>query len=534
LKPIHQGALRFAASSNGPGNKTLARPGNVYNGKLDAVRIASTALDKGQIRVLSGNTVPSGLKKQVKGFWDFSRDIGSTRVSDISGNNLHGHTVNLPMRAVTGVRWSGDKWDWRDAPGQYGAIYFHDDDLYDAEWKSDFSYRIPANLKSGVYAVRLKHGKSEDYIPFYVAPPKGKALAKVAFMIDTATYRAYANNALHYLQGDRFKTMAITAADVRFQKRHHHTLGKGIYRMHTDGSHVVFASSLHPNITVKPKGHSWALNPDTHLIDWLETLGIDYDVITDDFLHSDGVDLLKDYTVVMTGTHPEYQTKEMMRAIEQYMDQGGRWMYLGGNGYQKVVSYSKELPEVLELRKQRSFYPQAINGERYHEFDGTRFDNTEKNHARPEKMFGVGTTRIGFLRHVPYLRRPESNDPRARFIFDGVEDQIIGDFGYHGGAAVGEETNFADYEQGTPEHALILARGESSYSPEGKRDKSDIKAEGNLIADMVFFETPNGGAVFSVGSMSWITSLLWNNTDNNVSRITENVVRRFMDPAPFQ
>ena len=53
-------------------------------------------------------------------------------------------------------------------------------------------------------------------------------------------------------------------------------------------------------------------------------------------------------------------------------------------------------------------------------------------------------------------------------------------------------------------------------------------------ADMVFFETPGGGAVFSVGSISWFGALARNGYDNDVSRITENVVRRFLDPAPFE
>ena len=49
----------------------------------------------------------------------------------------------------------------------------------------------------------------------------------------------------------------------------------------------------------------------------------------------------------------------------------------------------------------------------------------------------------------------------------------------------------------------------------------------NLRSDMVYFETSNGGAVFSVGSINWMGSLSHNGYDNNVSRITENVLRRF-------
>ena len=52
-------------------------------------------------------------------------------------------------------------------------------------------------------------------------------------------------------------------------------------------------------------------------------------------------------------------------------------------------------------------------------------------------------------------------------------------------------------------------------------------------ADMVFYETPNGGAVFSVGSICYPASLPWNGYDNNIARLTTNVLRRFVDPTPF-
>ncbi|MBT4907464.1 MAG: hypothetical protein HON62_11320 [Rhodospirillaceae bacterium] len=55
----------------------------------------------------------------------------------------------------------------------------------------------------------------------------------------------------------------------------------------------------------------------------------------------------------------------------------------------------------------------------------------------------------------------------------------------------------------------------------------------NVRADMTFFETPGGGAVFSVGSIAWPGSLPHNGYDNNVSRICENVLGRFVDDTPF-
>jgi len=59
------------------------------------------------------------------------------------------------------------------------------------------------------------------------------------------------------------------------------------------------------------------------------------------------------------------------------------------------------------------------------------------------------------------------------------------------------------------------------------------KQEDWSCADMVFFETPAGGAVFSVGSMTYVGSLPVDNYTSPLTRLTTNVLRRFLDPAPF-
>jgi N,N-dimethylformamidase len=47
---------------------------------------------------------------------------------------------------------------------------------------------------------------------------------------------------------------------------------------------------------------------------------------------------------------------------------------------------------------------------------------------------------------------------------------------------------------------------------------------------MVYFETPNNGAVFSVGSITFCGSLSHAGYRNNVSRVLDNVLRRFAAP----
>jgi N,N-dimethylformamidase len=52
-------------------------------------------------------------------------------------------------------------------------------------------------------------------------------------------------------------------------------------------------------------------------------------------------------------------------------------------------------------------------------------------------------------------------------------------------------------------------------------------------ADIVYYTTPNGGAVFSVSSIAYCGSLSHNNYDNEVSRMTKNVLDRFSAEVPL-
>ena len=50
-----------------------------------------------------------------------------------------------------------------------------------------------------------------------------------------------------------------------------------------------------------------------------------------------------------------------------------------------------------------------------------------------------------------------------------------------------------------------------------------------IRSDMVYFETQNTGAVFSVGSITFCGSLPVNDGDNNISRLVKNVLNRFLE-----
>ena len=65
---------------------------------------------------------------------------------------------------------------------------------------------------------------------------------------------------------------------------------------------------------LRPTGRHWNFNLDIFIVDWLEHLGVDYDVITEEDLHYEGLDLLRPYGVVLTGSHPEYIGRDAGRA----------------------------------------------------------------------------------------------------------------------------------------------------------------------------------------------------------------------------
>ncbi len=82
----NQSPLMFAAWRTGTGKGKLD---GKYNGKIDSPRLANRALTRTEMEVLKNGTIPPQLLTSIVGAWDFSRDIPSATVSDISPNLLH-------------------------------------------------------------------------------------------------------------------------------------------------------------------------------------------------------------------------------------------------------------------------------------------------------------------------------------------------------------------------------------------------------------------------------------------------------------
>jgi N,N-dimethylformamidase len=185
--------------------------------------------------------------------------------------------VNRPDRAMTGHRWDGSVMDFRHAPEQYGAIHFHDDDLEDAGWKTDLVLDVPLDTPSGVYALRLRAEGTEDHVPFVVRPPRDCATARVALILPTFSYMAYANDHVVRRRDEAWKYSGLPFRPDPLDDlvERHPEWGGSLYDTHADDSGVMVSSRLRPMVNLRPRYRWWAtggaqyLASDLYILHWL-------------------------------------------------------------------------------------------------------------------------------------------------------------------------------------------------------------------------------------------------------------------------
>jgi len=538
--------LTFAGGAPAPA-------GRPFNGRLERPALYAGAVD----------TPSAADASSLRAAWDFSQQIENDRIVDVGPLGCHGRLINSPTRAVTGSNWSGREMSWRHAPEEYGAIHFHDDDIDDCRWPTAFRLTLPPDLRSAAYALVLSAGDVEENVPFFVVPPKGKRTADIAVLVSTFTYTVYANHARPEWMNDEAWRQAWLMQSAAW-KAYPHNPGEhrdyalSTYNYHSDGSGVSLSSwhrpiqnlrigyltYPYPDIRASGLRHYPA---DSHLTAWLEAKGYSYDIITDWELHHEGHELLRSYPVLLTGTHPEYHTREMLDALTTYRDAGGRFCYLGGNGFYWKIALCDEKPGVVEIRRGEGGIRAwaADPGEYYNQFDGEYGGLWRRNGRPPQKLSGVGFTAQGNFVGSHYRFTPEADDPRVAWMRTGITSETIGGYGLSGHGAAGFELDRTDKRLGTPAHAIVVARSED-HPPEApwvlvpEEQLTHIttiagRPHRDLIhADLTFFETAGGkGAVFSTGSITFCGSLPHNGYDNDVSRLMKNVLDRFLDPRPF-
>lgn len=528
-------------------------PIDTFNGRLENPVLVSRA----QSGVDGAGDLRGAGDAACIGDWDFALEMHSQQIIDTGHLGHHGELINTPTRAVCGSRWTGQEQCFRHAPDQYGAIHFHDDDLDDCCWPATHAVTLPEDFKSDAYALLLSAGGIEENIPFFVVPAKGRPTAKIAVLVSTYTYTVYGNHARPEWMNDpawRAAHVAQTKAwhAYPYNPGEHRDYGLSTYNYHTDGSGIALVSWRRPMLNLRigyvtypyPEIRGSGLRhypADSHLLMWLAHMGHEVDLITDDELHREGHALLAQYKVVVTGSHPEYHTPQMLDALQAYRDSGGKLVYLGGNGFYWKIALDPARDGIIEIRRGEGGIRAwaAEPGEYYNQFDAQYGGLWRRNARPPQKLVGVGFTAQGNFVGSHYRIHPAvRSNPKVSWIVEGVTAETVGGDGFSGHGAAGFELDRVDKRLGSPENAIVVACSEN-HPPEapwmlvpeeqlthittipGQPHKALIRA------DMTWFDCPGGGEVFSVGSITFCGSLPVDHFRNDISRILDNVLKRF-------
>jgi N,N-dimethylformamidase len=219
-------------------------------------------------------------------------------------------------------------------------------------------------------------------------------------------------------------------------------------------------------------------------------------------------------------------------------------MYLGGNGFYWRIAYHRTQPHTIEMRRGMSGLRtwEGEAGETTLAFTGEPSSTWRSNGRPPQRLLGVGFDAQVFTHSSAYRWLEAAEAPSLRWLTDGIDlNKPLGDFGLRGNGAAGVEVDRVEFTLGSPPGTIWLATADNlgyggTPTPEEVRTlHRGIMGDQNaqVRADITFFPTANGGGVFSTGSIAWVCALSHANYQNNVSRLTGNVLKRFLDEEPL-
>ncbi len=372
--------------------------------------------------------------------------------------------------------------------------------------------------RSGLYYFHAKTESGREFFsfPWVVAP--AKPTAKIAVLASTNTWNVYNNfgGRSNYINPaglpDRptvngrqdlvrygrttFGTWEYPDSEYKPLSFDRPELGNHI------PEHVEAPDAIEGRMTCGLAPAEW------RLLAWLEREDLAHDLYAEAQLHDGTLDL-DAYRVLIISVHPEYWSREMYVRVKDWVFQrGGKLMYLGGNGLNCEVEFLD--PGTLRCFSQLVSEGDGSLAMRDPADPAVRWES--RFHRRFESeacLTGVVTTHHGIMTAAPYrCLLPD------HWVFEGTglrEGDLFGIQSQHErihGGASGHETD--KMSEHSPKGALLLAKG---TNPD------------NGGAEVVYHETASNGAVFSVGSINWVHSLL---CDEPVSAITRNAVTRLL------
>jgi len=506
VRSTPRGAV-YADIPPGPYRVTLARAG--YGSKH--VEIEAQPGRPHQFRLLSDGLLGYAWPKWVK-----SGEIGEYRIHAVEQVRVSLWRYGLKKEFV---RLLG----WVDEHGPRAVMQMTPDGDYTqtgVEWNRHgydmatyHAQRTTAPERSGLYYFHLNTDSGAFYsFPWVVAPAAPQA--PIAVLASTNTWNAYNSfgGRSHYISATGLQSEPIVNARLDLL-RYQGSRGRREWSNPDDAyvplsfdrpepyNHVPEEAEITDPIRGRQPCH---LAPtEWRLLGWMEREGYGYDIYSDHQLHTGELDL-DAYKVLVASVHPEYWSRAMYEKVKDWVfRRGGRLMYLGGNGLNCEVEFT----DGATMRVKGLDKGGIASGEGG---EPTNFESRMHRVLESEaNLVGVVFTGSGAMTGAPYRVVDASH---WTFAGTGVQNgDIFGEASLHErcpGGASGHETD--KRSPSSPANMLLLAKGLN-------RDDGG--------AEIVYHEPGGGGAVFSVGSITWAASIL---LDDVVSRMTANVIERFL------
>jgi hypothetical protein len=509
LRSSPRGAL-YADLAAGRYRIVLAKPG--YGSKTVVAELGTGR--PFQLRLLSDGLIGYMWPK-----WVRSGESAEFRVHSVEPYQLSLWRYGLRRELVQVVTWMDEH-----GP-QANRQILPDGDFTQtgAQWNTEGYAAAPTLMapdRSGLYYLwaRTPTGRAFSF-PWVVAPPQPRSA--IAVLASTNTWNAYNNfgGRSNYVNADKLPdTPTVNARQdlLRYRNR----LPFGVWHPPNEDYRPLSFDRPEPNnhlfddpeVTAPVQGRTQCgqAPAEWRLYGWLERQGFEYDLYAEGQLH-DGSLPLDSYSVLIAAVHPEYWSREMYLAVKDWVfHRGGRFLYLGGNGLNCEVTFGQD-----GAMRCLTYLPSE-----HGEMGGKSSDGTIEYDSRMHRtleseasLLGVVCTETGIMTSAPYCVVDASH-----WVYSGTglrNGDLFGQMTLHEripGGASGHETD--KRSAFSPAGTVLLAKG---TNPD------------NGGSEMVIHERENAGAVFSVGSITWVAALF---VDDCVSTITTNVLRNFLSRRP--
>jgi len=376
--------LRLGAYGNGAGSSTpytqycldgdIAMP-VIYGIALTPAQIAQRFSEKGLQA-----PEPDGLL----GCWPLTEERGD-RLADISGFKRDGQIINHATWMIGGPSFDGagvarfplDYDPAQDATRGHG-LRLASDDLYDCGWDVTTAYTIPADASPGIYAGRILYGddfQSVYDVSFAVRKPRGSK-SDVLVLCSSNTWFAYnmqpfqetgEQMAPTLQRGAPLPSPAAAAARASASQPPAYCF----YQNHQAGQPTYFVGLNMPCPYAQPYelfatnnlNYSHLVRAERFLHLWLESQLYDFDLATDLDLNSDP-QLLDNCRVLVINGHSEYWSAPSYENVEAFLNKGGRVAVLSGNTMFWRVSFDPT-GTVMECRKVPYYPGECLGGRQF-------------------------------------------------------------------------------------------------------------------------------------------------------------------------